>query len=537
MTTTMSFFEELKRRNVFKVAIAYVAMSWAVLQVADVIINNIGAPDWLFRALLLVLAVGLPFAIFLAWLYELTPDGIKRESDIADSAAAPRRTENTLNYVIISALVIAVIFLGVFRGGEDAVSDTSMSAILSRPTVVVFPFANTSGDEDQNYLSLGITNELITGLQRYKDFPVVSRDASLEYEKTGLSAGEFARKFQALYQVEGSVTMVGEGIRVLATLSRVDGEQVWADRFERNSGKTELFDLADELVSQVASAVLDSEIERVHRSNRPPADAWEHYIRGLELLVNFSPAEFETARYHFDQAIEIAPDMAEAWWALGELEISNYITKSNLEKTGLDELHTIIEYFRKSHELSPFYAAACGCLGYMLAVVGEPDEARVVFGQAIEANPLSADLFSAYSTFLLMSGSYEEAMEASDVVLKLGPNGYDRAAVWSNRAIVALAAGDSAGALDAMNRALFIDRNIFNTPIAIALTYVAGDHDAAARLMDELDQISPGISPENPVLYGVLKPIDDILALRSERGEISGPANVVEIFAALRGLE
>ena len=416
----------------------------------------------------------------------------------------------------------------------DAVSSTPISAILSRPTVVVIPFANTSGDDNLNYLALGLTNELITGLQRYKDFPVVSRDASLEYGKTGLSTDEFAKRFQALYRVEGSITVVDEGIRVLATLSNVDGEQVWADRFERNSGKNEIFDLADELVSQVASAVLESEIERIHLSDRPPADAWEHYIKGLELLVNFNPKQYETARHHLDQAIEIAPEMAEAWWAIGELEVSNYLIRSHLEKTGLDDLYTIIEYFRKSHELSPFYAAACGCLGFMLAVVGEPDEARVVFGQAIEANPLSADLHSAYTSFLLMEGSYEEAMEAADIVLKLGPNGYDRAAVWSNRAIVALAQGDSAEALDAINRALFINKNIFNTPIAIALIYIIGDHDAAARLMKEMDQSFPGISPENPVLYAVLKPIDDILAMRRERGENDDPANVIEIFDLLR---
>ena len=134
------------------------------MQVADVILNNVGAPGWIFRVLLLFLAVGLPFAIFFAWLYELTPDGIRRESEIGDSAPATRRTGSTLNYVIIGALVVAVVFLGVFKGGEEADTDTPMSAILSRPTVVVIPFANTSGDDDLNYLSLGITNELITGL-------------------------------------------------------------------------------------------------------------------------------------------------------------------------------------------------------------------------------------------------------------------------------------------------------------------------------------------------------------------------------------
>jgi hypothetical protein len=109
--------------------------------------------------------------------------------------------------------------------------------------------------------------------------------------------------------------------------------------------------------------------------------------------------------------------------------------------------------------------------------------------------------------------------------------------VWTNRAIVALAKGNSSEALDAMNRALFINKNIFNTPIAVALTYVVGDHEAAGRLLDEMDQSFPGISPENPVLYAVLKPIDDILALRRERGEINGPTNVIEIFDVLRELD
>jgi adenylate cyclase len=424
-----------------------------------------------------------------------------------------------------------------FRGPLDDDSKLPIQALLERPSVVVLPFTNTSGDDSQNYLAFGITDELIAGLQRYKDFPVISRNASLEYKGAGLSADEFTKNLGASYRVEGSITAVNEGIRVLATLSHADGKQVWADRFERDAGKEDLFDLADELVSKVASAVLESEIQRVHRIDRPPSDAWEHYIKGLEVVLNFDPDNYESARRQLDRAVEIAPEMAEAWWAIGELEVANYVVRSQLVETDLDDLYTIIGYFRKSHKLSPFYAAACGCLGYMLTVVGQPDEARAVFSQAIEANPLSPDLRLDYASFLLWDGRYEEAMENSDLAWKIGSDVDVRSGVWINRSIVALADGNKAEVLDAANRAMFISKNIFHMPMAVALLYVVGEREAAARLLDEMEQSFPGISPQNPVLKIVLKPIDDILAMQRERGEQNGPADVNEIYTLLRNAD
>jgi tetratricopeptide (TPR) repeat protein len=229
--------------------------------------------------------------------------------------------------------------------------------------------------------------------------------------------------------------------------------------------------------------------------------------------------------------------MAEAWWAIGELEIANYVVKSQLEKTGLEDLYTIIEYFRKSHELSPFHAAACGCLGYMLATVEQPDEARTVFSMAIEASPLSADLRLDYASFLLFEGRYEEATKNSDLALKLGSGSFDRASVWINRSIVALVEGNSAEALDAVNRAMFINKNVFHMPVAVALLYVVGEQEAAARLLDEMEKSFPGISPQNPVLHVILKPVDDILAMQRKRGEKNGPVSVNEIYKLLRNLD
>ena len=529
----MSFINELKRRNVFRVGIAYLVVAWLILQVADVILANIGAPGWVFQVILLLLAIGFPLNLLLAWAYELTPDGIRKDADIAVPTSVPRQTIHKLNYVIIGGLVMAVIYYALIRDRVDVDAEYSLQTLIARPSVIVFPFADTSADDGQDYLSLGITDELIMGLQRYKGFPVVSRSASLEYGDSGLSANEYANSLGAFYRVEGSISTGDDGIRVLATLSSAGDTQVWAERFQRVTEKAELLDIADELVAKVAAAVLQSEIQRVQRTDRPPTDAWEHYIRGLNVVLAFDPEKYQYARQHLDRAVEIAPDMAEAWWAIGELEVDYYVSQPLQEETDLEHLYTLISYFRKSHELSPFYAGACGCLGYVLMSVGQPDEARAVFNQAIEANPLSADLRVDHAQFLLWEGHYEEALENADLGLKLGSFSARRAYAWLVRSTVALAQGNPAAALEAVNRAVFISKDPFILPTAVALLYVLDKQEDAARLLDEMQESFPGISPRNPLLYGMLKPIDDILALQREKGKESGPVDVNEIYRVL----
>jgi TolB-like protein len=497
----------------------------------------VSAPDWVFRVILLLLGIGFLLAMFFAWAYELTADGIRKETDIVVSASVARQTGHKLNYVIIGALGIAVIYLVLIGDRADVDAQVSLQALIARPAVIVLPFENTSGDENQDYLAFGLTDELIAGLQHTKNFPVVSRNASMEYGDSDLSANEYASSLGASYRVEGSISTGPNGIRVLATLSGAGDNQVWAERFQSVAGQAELFEVADELVAKIAAAVLQSEVRRVQRTDRPPAGAWEHYVRGLSIVLAFDPDKYEYARRQLDQAVEIAPDMAEAWWAIGELEINKYLSQPLLKETDLERLHTIISYFRKSHELSPFHAAACGCLGYMLTSVGQQDEALAVYKQALEANPMSARLRVDYALYLLWDGHYEEAMENADIALKLGAFSSDRAFVWLIRSNVALAQDNPAGALEAVNRAIFLSKDPFTTPTAVALLYVLGKQTDAKRLLDEMQQSFPGISPQNPLLYVMLKPIDDILALKRERGEENGPVDVSEIYRLLNKIE
>lgn len=530
----MSLFEELKRRSVFKVGFAYLVIAWLVAQVAELVLGTFGMPEWVMQAVLVLLAVGFVVSLLLAWAYELTSHGIRKESEIEATGPAAAKAGHMLFYVIIGVLALAAAYLFFTREPSAPTRAPDIDDLIARPSVIVLPFANISGDAAQDYLAFGVTDELIAGLQRFGNFPVVSRNASLSFGVTEVSATDFAQNHGASYLVEGSVNVSTDEIRIVANLSSIDGNQVWAERYQLENGQVDIFDVSDELVSKVAGAVLDSEVKRVHRTDRPPSDAWEHYVKGLRVVLTYDHQEYEMARRHLERAIEIAPEMAEAWWALGELEVMNYLTRPLVAEAGLDDLYEFIGYFRKAHDLSPFHAAACGCLGYMLTAVGQPDEARVVFEQAIEAKPLSPDLRIDYAIYLVWSKRYDEASENASLALKLGPVSQDRAGVWTARSLIAFAQGDEQAALDAIHRALFIRKDTFYTPASVALLYVLGKPDEAADLLREMQSLFPDLEPGNPVFYVMMKPIDDVLAAKRQQGITTLPLDVAEIYTNLR---
>jgi TolB-like protein len=530
----MSFFEELKRRNVFKVGFAYLVIAWLAAQVLELVLGTFGTPEWVMQALLILLAIGFIVSLLLAWIYELTSEGIKKESEIEKSGPVTATATHGVYFAIIGVLAFAATYLFFSTAPFATDRPSDIDALIARPSVIVLPFANISGNAAQDYLAFGLTDELIAGLQRFGNFPVVSRHASLSFGVTEVSATDFAQNHGASYLLEGSVNVSSDEIRILANLSSADGNQVWAERYELENGQVDIFDVSDELVSRVAGAVLASEVKRVHRTDRPPSDAWEHYIKGLTVVLAYDHKNYEMARRHLERAIEIAPEMAEAWWALGELEAMNYLTKPLVADARLDDLSALIGYFRKAHELSPFHAAACGCLGYMLTAVGQPDEARVVFEQAIEAKPLSPDLRVDYAIYLVWAKRYDEALENAALALKLGPVSQDRAGVWTVRSLVAFAQGEEQEALDSVHRALFVRNDTFYTPAAVALLYVLGRHDEAADLLREMGSLFPDLEPENPIFYVTMKPIDDVLAAKREQGMTSLPLDVTEIYSNLR---
>jgi TolB-like protein len=316
----LPFIRELKRRHVFKVGVAYLAIAWLLAQVLDLAFDAFDTPAWVMKTVLALLAAGFVPALLLAWVYELTPGGISKDPGPADAAPRTAASGRGLLYATLVALLFGGITFFLTREQAPAERAPGIETLIARPSVMVLPFANISGEAANDYLAFGITEELISGLQRLGDFPVVSRSAALAYDAGAVSAMDYAQSHGASYLLEGSVNAGPEGIRILANLSRTQGEQVWAERYQLAAGQAEIFDVSDQLVSKVAGAVLESEVKRVDRKDRPPADAWEHYVKGLKVVLEYAPEDYAEAREHLDRAVEIAPDMAEAWWAIGELE-------------------------------------------------------------------------------------------------------------------------------------------------------------------------------------------------------------------------
>jgi tetratricopeptide (TPR) repeat protein len=226
--------------------------------------------------------------------------------------------------------------------------------------------------------------------------------------------------------------------------------------------------------------------------------------------------------------------MAEAWWGLGEFESNRLLNEPPTDpRDALAALESAIGYFRKAHELSAFHAAACGCLGYWLAAIGRGEEARVVFEQALEANPLSGILRLDYARFLGWEGKYSEAIEMAEVSTLLGTNARDKAGARVAQAVALLAADQPDAARTAVHRALLIKRlDFYATPVAIAVLYVLGDRDDATVLFREFNELFPTYSPSNPGWQVDFKPIDEVIARRGD--ELAGlPGDVSGIFRVL----
>lgn len=238
-------FNELRRRNVVRVAAAYLVASWLILQISDVLLSNLGLPPWLFQAVLLLLMAGLPLALIFAWVYELTPDGIKLESEVDRQNSSTRTTGRKLDLVIIGVLSAAIALLIVERviniPGEDAIPDLAElthvnqvnADIHSRQAVAVIPFVDLTLSQDQKWIGEAIATEMQTALSKRSDLLILSRSTSFAFPDDVKSSQAIGRYLGVDILVEGTVRRMGNRVRVTAQLVSVaDGIQLWSDVFE-----------------------------------------------------------------------------------------------------------------------------------------------------------------------------------------------------------------------------------------------------------------------------------------------------------------
>ena len=248
-------FEELKRRNVFRVAIGYVAVTWLIVQVSDVVFESFGTPDWVMKTLMFLLAIGFPLAVLFAWAYEMTPEGIKREKDVDRSQSITHETGQKLNRTIMVVLVLAVGFLLVdkfmLRHSTYAPADLTTTAEKS---VAVLPFVAMSRGEDDEFFADGLTEEILNSLTRVPELLVTARTSAFHFKGQDIPIPEIATQLGVAHVVEGSVRRSGDRLRVTAQLIRAaDGFHLWSENYDRETEDT--FGVQTDIAEKIATAL------------------------------------------------------------------------------------------------------------------------------------------------------------------------------------------------------------------------------------------------------------------------------------------
>ena len=244
----MSFFEELKRRNVFRVGIAYGVASWLLLQVADLVLENINAPEWVIQSMMLMVGLGFIAVLVIAWVYEMTPEGIKKESDVDRSQSVVGDTGKKLDRIVIAFLIVAVAVLLYRQSGDQpieptipaeptvagSVSSETEAPITIQKSVAVLPFVNMSSDPEQEYFSDGLSEELLNRLAKNDQLHVAARTSSFQFKGQNLDIADIGRQLKVANILEGSVRKAGNRLRITAQLIQVDnGYHLWSETYER----------------------------------------------------------------------------------------------------------------------------------------------------------------------------------------------------------------------------------------------------------------------------------------------------------------
>jgi TolB-like protein len=404
----MSFFEELKRRNVIRVGIAYVIVAWLILQFADVVLNNIEAPGWVFQVIMLVLGIGLPLALFFAWAFEMTPEGIKKEKDIDRSESITQVTGQKLNLTIIGLLVVA---LGYFiwqsqKGSEPFSEDiaeqatnteekraltpdmptTDTPAVEQEPSIAVLPFVNMSADPEQEYFSDGISEEILNVLVRVNGLKVASRTSSFTYKGENLNIPEIARELKVGNIVEGSVRKSGNRVRITAQLINTgDDRHLWSDTYDREL--TDIFAIQDEIANAIVAA-LSAELGILQETRNISVatatdnlDAYELYLKARGLFLAREQLEESIALY--ERAVELDPAFVRAWEGLAAV----YIVVESWNITGRDWETLAMKAAERALELDPGLSSPWAVKGQIAIDNGDYISGMKNLNRSIELDP------------------------------------------------------------------------------------------------------------------------------------------------------
>ena len=311
----MSFVGELKRRKVIRVGIAYLIAAWVIAQVSALALESFEAPAWAIKTILYVLVIGFPLAMIFSWAFDMTPDGIKLTQP---ATASSESTESSrLDYVLIAGLAIVAV-VAVWQGSQTADDSTDTTRAKGATTsIAVLPFADMSPGGDQEYFGDGIAEELLDELARLDGLQVASRTSSFAFKGSNDDSQAIANALNVDFVLEGSVRKDGERIRITAQLiNAADGYHAWSQTYDRDL--VDIFAIQDEISDSVAGALGVrlgvGSVNAFRGAGTQDVEAYETYLKATQLNMLIQPRD---RRRTLERAIELDPDYAAAWAALG----------------------------------------------------------------------------------------------------------------------------------------------------------------------------------------------------------------------------
>jgi TolB-like protein/lipoprotein NlpI len=442
-----SLFQELKRRNVFRVAIAYLITSWLLLQVADVVLSNIGTPEWIFKVILLVLGLGFPLALLLAWAFELTPEGLKKEKDVDRSASITHVTGKKIEYFTIAGLALVVVFFLVKEfviTAPDSTPGEGVAVEQEMPTsIAVLPFEDYSEKSDQAYFSHGISEEILNLLAKTRGLRVAARTSSFAFSSAEMDIREIGQKLGVETVLEGSIRKAGDTIRVTAQLINIeDGYHLWSETYDRDYD--DIFQIQDDIAASILASLkvhlLGEEEQAVAAERTHNLDAYSAYLIGKERLALRKREDIEKAREKFEQAIEIDPQYAPARVALAHAWLM--LERDEFGGADKDEADAVVgPQLLAALDSSPDLPEAIAIRGLHHLQRFRYEEARQDFDRAIALNPNYAlaylwrsETFYEQERYLDMLADKEKAYALDPMSLEISAQlAYDYGSFWRPR--------------------------------------------------------------------------------------------------------
>jgi TolB-like protein/Tfp pilus assembly protein PilF len=475
----MSFFTELKRRNVFRMGIAYVVVAWVLLQAIDFGLDIISAPNWVMQVFFLAGVVGLPIVLIFAWVFEMTPEGIKLESEIDRNQSVTQSTGNKLDRTIITFLAFAVVLLLAERfissehekvpapnstdpAASAAVTTNENSNLtpMNEPadnglrSVAVLPFVNMSSDPEQEYFSDGLAEELLNRLAKNDQLRVAARTSSFQFKGQNQDIGEIGRQLKVDHVLEGSVRKSANRLRITAQLIQVDsGYHLWSETYEREID--DIFAIQDDIAVAITRA-LEAELGTASTSsNTQPTDnleAYQLYLQARYLLAKRGETNMLNAADLFEQAVSLDPTFSKAWsgmaynyallpgygtsisaqlaWdkAKAATDQAIHFDPVNAEAYAAlananihDDYQTVLGLFEKAYDLAPNNVDVVNIYGDYMVEIGDFQAAENLELKAIDLDPLGAVHYSDIAFIQLMQGRYEEGLDYGRTSARLEP--------------------------------------------------------------------------------------------------------------------